>query len=349
MINVQRGDNESAWVSFFKELLIVAAFNSAIAAFITLLGVGDLLNSMGFAQSIGLSIFLLSRAICFHRGTKHTDWKTAAIAIPLGACAGMVVGSLINGIAPATLLHDNPGFILATSGVALVFGTTISYYFYTRGLLAETAADLQRQRSERLLGEQRLSEARLKLLQAQIEPHFLFNTLSNVLSLIHSDAATAEHMLEELTRYLRATFQATRRDEVPLREELALIGNYLAIQEMRMGERLSYDIEVTEELRTWPVPPFLLQPLVENAVKHGIEPEAGKGQIAIRARRVAEGLELEVSDSGPGIAANSAPGLGQANVRERLQAKYGAAASLRARTLVPRGCRVTLLLPAGGA
>jgi signal transduction histidine kinase len=349
MLTLKHSDTDSAFVSVLKELIIVIVFNTVIAGFVTFLGVGDLATSLYFSQSIGLSIFLLSRLICFHRATTKTDWKTAVIAVPLGASVGTLIGGLANGIAPIDLLLGKPGFVLAILTITMVFGTVISYYFYSRSLLAETTAELQRQRSERLADEQHLTEARLKVLQAQIEPHFLFNTLSNILSLMRTDAATAEHMLENLTSYLRASFRSTRRDEIPLQDELALVGNYLAIQALRMVDRLSYVIDVADEFRQWPVPPFVLQPLVENAVKHGIEPEADGGQVTVSARRVPAGLQLEVSDTGQGISANSGPGIGLANVRERLQAKYGASATLLAQSMAPRGFKVTVVLPAGGA
>jgi len=198
--------------------------------------------------------------------------------------------------------------------------------------------------------ERRATAAQLKLLQAQIEPHFLFNTLANVHSLIDHDTARAKAMLGAFTDYLRASLGGLRRDEVTLGEELALAEAYLRVQATRMEGRLRFSIEADEAARHALLLPLVLQPLVENAVQHGLEPQVEGGSVAVRARVEGDEVVVEVRDDGRGLDASPAPtgrrgaGLALANVRERLAARFGARASL---TLAPArpGTLATLRLP----
>ena len=201
--------------------------------------------------------------------------------------------------------------------------------------------------------ERRATAAQLKLLQAQIEPHFLFNTLANVHSLIDHDTARAKAMLGAFTDYLRASLGGLRRDEVTLGDELALAEAYLRVQATRMEGRLRFSIEADEAARRALLLPLVLQPLVENAVQHGLEPQVDGGSVVVHARAEGEAVVVEVRDDGRGLeAAQAAPtrrgaGLALANIRERLAARFGSAASL---TLAPAaaggaGTVATLRLP----
>jgi sensor histidine kinase YesM len=198
--------------------------------------------------------------------------------------------------------------------------------------------------------ERRATAAQLKLLQAQIEPHFLFNTLANVHSLIDQDAAKARAMLGAFTDYLRASLGGLRRDEVTLGEELALAEAYLRVQATRMEERLRFSIEADDATRRTPLLPLLLQPLVENAVQHGLEPQLEGGSVSVRARTEGGAVVVEVRDDGRGpdapaeAARRRGAGLALGNVRERLAARFGSDASL---TLAPArpGTLATLRLP----
>jgi hypothetical protein len=186
--------------------------------------------------------------------------------------------------------------------------------------------------------ERRATEAQLRLLQAQIEPHFLFNTLANVHALIEHDAPKARRMLGAFTDYLRAGLANLRRERAPLADELALAEAYLRVQQSRMEERLRFTIEADEAARRGQLPPLMLQPLVENAVVHGLEPRVDGGTVKVRARVEAGALVVEVRDEGQGPrpAGKAAPRAGQglalANVRERLHTSFGDAATLE---LVP--------------
>ncbi|MBL8324838.1 MAG: histidine kinase [Rubrivivax sp.] len=191
--------------------------------------------------------------------------------------------------------------------------------------------------------ERRAAESQLKLLQAQMEPHFLFNTLANVQALIDHDPGKAKAMLGAFTDYLRASLGELRRDEVTLADELALAEAYLRVQAARMEERLAYRIEADASLQGAALLPLTLQPLVENAVHHGLEPKVEGGLVEVRARAEGSSLVVEVRDNGRGLdaaprarGAGSAGGAGVAlaNLRERLARRYGDAASV---TLVAAG------------
>ncbi|RQP25648.1 sensor histidine kinase [Piscinibacter terrae] len=193
------------------------------------------------------------------------------------------------------------------------------------------------------------TEARLKLLQAQIEPHFLFNTLANVVSLMDYDTPRAKQMLESFIDYLRASLSQLRRDDSSLGAELDMAHAYLALLQTRMAERLRYRIEASDACRAARVPPLLLQPLVENAIQHGLEPKVDGGEVIIRAELDGKMLHMSVQDDGLGLeqaASRKSGGTGLAvnNIRERLQSRWGNEASLDIRSLEP-GVLATLSIP----
>ena len=184
------------------------------------------------------------------------------------------------------------------------------------------------QRHEEQLKRQ-AQEAQLRLLQAQIEPHFLFNTLANVHSLMEHDVARARQMLASFTDYLRVSLGSMRSESSTVAQELELAQSYLQLLQGRMEDRLRFEIRADEPARRHPLPPLLLQPLVENAVMHGLEPSITGGTVWVRAQLQGATLRLEVQDDGRGLDAPPRPGarrghgLALNNIRERLQARYG--------------------------
>ena len=164
------------------------------------------------------------------------------------------------------------------------------------------------------------TEAQLKLLQSQLEPHMLFNTLANLRALISADPERATQMLDSLIDYLRATLQASRATSHSLQNEFDRLGDYLALMQVRMGPRLTYTLDLPAELADQSVPTLLLQPLVENAIKHGLEPKIEGGSVCVSARRDGDTVILCVTDSGVGL--KDGTGFGLTQVRERLQATY---------------------------
>jgi LytS/YehU family sensor histidine kinase len=196
------------------------------------------------------------------------------------------------------------------------------------------------------------TEAELRALRAQLNPHFLFNTLHSLLALVRQDPRAAEEALEQFGDLLRYTLDTQKNGEVvPLGEELTFVENYLALESLRLGDRLRLDIRIEEGVREEQVPAFCLQPLVENAVRHAIAPRAAGGRLAVRAAREGRAVVLEVSDDGPGASPTElerAAGLGLRLVRERLAARYGDDAVLDVDTQPGHGFRVTIRLPRGG-
>jgi hypothetical protein len=175
--------------------------------------------------------------------------------------------------------------------------------------------------------ETRLAHAQLQLLKMQLHPHFLFNTLNAISALIHRDAETAEHMLARLGDLLRLTLENAGAQEVVLNRELEFLGAYLEIEQVRFGPRLTVQMDIDPETRDACVPYLILQPLVENAIRHGIAPYTRAGHVVIRADRIEGRLRLQVRDNGPGLV-NACPerlrtGVGLSNTRARLQQLYG--------------------------
>jgi hypothetical protein len=206
--------------------------------------------------------------------------------------------------------------------------------------------------AEREAMGRQLVQARLKLLQAQVEPHFLFNTLAAVDYLIETDPKRASEMQKVLISYLRAALPQMRQESSTLGRELALIRPYLELLKLRIEDRLSYEIQVPAGLESTVFPPMVLQTLVENAIKHGIEPKPEGGRVTVSAQVVDGQLRVEVSDTGLGLnhghifaSSTQGMGLGLDNIRNRLALLYPGASSLDLRAGVPVGTVVSLAIP----
>jgi two-component sensor histidine kinase len=172
--------------------------------------------------------------------------------------------------------------------------------------------------------EKRLAQAKLQALQMQLNPHFLFNSLHSISALMHQDVEAADRMISRLSELLRAALDNTENQEVPLRKELDFLNRYLEIEQIRFGSRLTIEIQAPTETLEAQVPNLILQPLVENAIRHGIEPHARPGRIQLLARRQRDELTIEVHDNGSGLASLSlVDGVGLSNTRARLRTLYG--------------------------
>jgi hypothetical protein len=259
------------------------------------------------------------------RGPGWPGLPGLVIIVALGAIAGYSLGSSL--VDHLTGFHSPSLFESRGSGiVTLLAAVGGTYYFYSRERLHVEQSAAEAARALAL-------ENQLRLLQSQLEPHMLFNTLANLRVLIGLDPGRAQAMLDRLIAFLRATLNASRLATHPLSAEFARLGDYLALMEIRMGPRLRVAFDLPAELRDCSVPPLLLQPLVENAIKHGLEPKVEGGRIDVRARRVGTELQLSVRDTGigPGAAPPAMPAepgtaYGTAHVRARLEAMFGARA-----------------------
>lgn len=267
------------------------------------------------------------------------------VSVPLGIALGNLIW---RGTSPLRVLSNRS--VLAE---ALVIGASVAVLLYLVRLAADRraarAVEEARQKEFLASSARMLAEARLRALQAQIEPHFLYNTLANVVSLIGPQPAQAQHMLERFIDYLRASLAASRSEEVTLGSESKLIASYLDVLAVRMGDRLRYRIELPDALRQFPIAPMLLQPVVENAIAHGLEPKVEGGEIVLSARVEGDHVAVRISDTGVGLneAAPRKPGggVGLSNLRERLRSLYGANAKVELLENQPCGMTVRLMLP----
>jgi len=226
----------------------------------------------------------------------------------------------------------------------VTWGTFAGFLYYWI-IVAVYLAVLYRARVAGL--EEQLARARLDALRAQLQPHFLFNTLNSISVLTATDPAGANRMLLDLSELLRATLAAGEAHEVTLDRELAMLERYVAIQQVRFGDRLAVRFEIEPAARAALVPSLLLQPLVENAVRHGVAASAGPGTVTVRAAVDGERLALEVRDSGPGLGAvpANADGIGLGNTRARLRQLYGEAFRLDLASPAGGGLTVVVELP----
>jgi len=195
--------------------------------------------------------------------------------------------------------------------------------------------------------EKHLVQAKLQALQMQLNPHFLFNTLHSISSLMHKDVEAADRMIMRLSDLLRAALSSADTQEVSLRKELELLKLYLGIEQIRFGDRLSVQMNVADETLDAQVPNLILQPLVENAIRHGIEPRARPGKIELHASRQADALSLAVCDNGKGIPDTkpAREGVGLSNTRERLRELYGEEHRFELRQSAEGGLRVEMTIP----
>ncbi len=250
-----------------------------------------------------------------------------------------VTGDLYRmGIGAGLVLLLLPLFILAV----------VTKFFADRSRGALKVADTKKKEAEYHRMSQQVTEAKLAALQAQVEPHFLYNTLASVQALTEVDPARANAMTGHLIQYLRNALPKMRESVSTVGQEIELVRAYLSILQMRMGARLTFEIDVPEALAALPFPPLMLPSLVENAIKHGLEPQREGGNVHISASQENGRLRLVVADTGRGFAETVGAGVGLANIRERLAALYGETARLTLEGNTPRGVVATIDVPAEG-
>jgi LytS/YehU family sensor histidine kinase len=233
--------------------------------------------------------------------------------------------------------------------IYLLFSTLALQCFVYAAIVAAThGVEYYRRSREREQIEARLADTRLQLLSVQLQPHFLFNTLNTIAEMVHHDAEKADRMITGLSDLLRRALDLEARQEIALEEEMGLLGRYLDIQKTRFDDRLSVTTRIADDVSEAQVPVLLLQPIVENAIRHGMGARATGGSISIEAKRVASRLVITVTDDGPGIADEALSGRqrrGLRNTRERLEALYGTAHALDLTNLPAGGAQIAVEIP----
>jgi hypothetical protein len=338
-------------VSKLRNYLQVAAFCLAIPA-IQVAFVPDRPYAPGVAYSLmigSITWAIVDLGRHAFPSAQETGWPQGPAGIALvgvGMVAGFFGGSAIAdflclafGWYPVGRVRD-PREPIHDVLISAIAGTIGIFYFYSVN---------KSQYLERKMGEARrhADEARLKLLETQLEPHMLFNTLANLRALIGVDPQRAQAMLDHMIAYLRATLAASRTTTHPLGKEFERLNDYLELMAIRMGPRLSFSLLLPDELAQQPVPTLLLQPLVENSIQHGLEPKVEGGQITVSARAEAGELVLEVADTGVGGAPSPATGkgFGLQQIRERLATLYGTAGAIDFVAAHASGARATVRFP----
>ena len=261
-------------------------------------------------------------------------FTAALLGVAVGWPLGVYWGTGVD--LHALLVVEHPEMLATSVLGALLITMLFSQFFASkaRQIRAENAA----------------TEARLRLLQAQMEPHFLFNTLANVVSLMETDAPRARLMLESFVDYLRASLSGLGAGSHTLGDEIDLVDAYLRIVKIRMEDRLDYSVDVPAALRALPLPALTLQPLVENAIVHGLEPRIEGGRVRVSARLEGKALLLTVDDDGQGVgvggaSASTGSGTALANIRSRVAHAYGSGARLTLEAAAPHGAHARLQLP----
>jgi len=229
--------------------------------------------------------------------------------------------------------------------VMIGIGIYMLWFLYLEEKLCTYEAFIQAEKIKKLSNEKKLLESRLRLLKAQVEPHFLFNTLTSIVSLDDTDPEKAKAMHINFMDYLDETLNKMRSDKTTVGQEIKLMKSYLDIFRIRMGRRLTYDIQVEPYIAEINFPSMLTQPIVENAIKHGLEPKVSGGKIAISAKIEGKRLIWRITDTGVGISHNSPLGIGLGNVIDRLESLYGSDAELTIEEHHPTGTKVTIEVP----
>jgi len=272
------------------------------------------------------------------------------VGVPVGYGLGTLVGDAYAGVSTWDLWHFNPNRFAGMVVTSVAISAAFVGFFY------------QRAKAESLASQ--VTQAQLMLLQSQLEPHMLFNTLAHLRALIGQDTVRAHAMLDHLNDYLRTTLQATRvpmhQALHPLGDEFSRLSDYLSLMAIRMGPRMAFELDLPDALAKAPVPRFILQPLVENAIRHGLEPQVSGGRIEVQARAEGAQLLLAVRDNGLGISelaladaarplqadgTHTGPSWGLSHVRQRLHTLYGPRSGMHISPLPTGGTCVVLALP----
>ncbi|MBV8633366.1 MAG: histidine kinase [Burkholderiaceae bacterium] len=351
--------NGSLWRRFLIDYLFGIVVNNicaVVVAFVILPG-DPFFHCWVFSMCIGSLVMWMAdgcRILIWQGGRPSLPGLLGifVVTIPVGYFGGSYLAAKLLALPVEAVLnrqieHASPLLIMI-----LIVCVFFAWFNWSQSELSELRAKAETEKAHMAAVERQAMQAQLQLLQAQIEPHMLFNTLANLQGLIALDAPRAQYMLDKLIHYLRASLSSSRAETTTLAHEFELMHAYLELMSVRMGARLTYSLTLPPELERFAIPPMLLQPLVENAIKHGLESKIEGGRVEVVAKRDDKRLKISVADDGLGLETgngvhypNHGTGLGVANVRERLRALHGDAASLTLEPNTPQGAIATLTLP----
>jgi signal transduction histidine kinase len=345
---------QAGWAArLASRLTIVTGFNlvcAIVVTFVIRFG-GTFLENLVFSLCIGTLAWLLidgTRQLFWGENKPNGLGLTAIVmvSLPVAQFLGHRLAMRLLGI-PMENMPDQSSHAIDILLFSILAGLTATWFFWTRGKMAYLIAAAEAEKARSAAVDKQAAQAQLQLLQAQIEPHMLFNTLANLQGLITLDPPRAQLLLEQLIDYLRATLSTSRAEITTLEREFALMDAYLGLMAVRMGKRLTWRLDLPAALAGVKIAPMLLQPLVENAIRHGLEPKVEGGHMEVKAQADDGKLVITVSDTGLGLKAASQGGtrLGLANSRERLHALYGDKAALTLQANEPCGAVSELTIP----
>lgn len=343
---------------FVADLGICCIFNTAIALAITYVMRANTSFYISFVVSMCIGLLMVTivdggRLLLWGTGKPQRVpfFMLFLVALPSAHYFGNTLASWIVSIPREQIAAVRSNNMVGFMTLFLLTCIAITWFFWSRGKMEYLTAQAEAEKARAAAIEKQAIQAQLQMLQAQIEPHMLFNTLANLQGLITVDAQRAQHMLDQLIQYLRATLASSRSEKTTLAHEFSLMEAYLSLMQVRMGARLNYRLHLPEELRAQEVPPMLMQPLVENAIKHGVEPKLGGGHVEVTAVRDGGMLCLRIADTGLGLDPAAKPAdvhsthVGLANIRDRLRALYGERASFELLPNAPEGAVAEIRIP----
>lgn len=331
-----------------RQLALAAAVVMIAALVFKLWSVNPFIELVAETLLFGMGVVFAPTLAGIWRQKLMPRRQAQLLAVAIGAVlAPLTVKLLSSGGAPSVFFDTVPmvrGYVMVTLGGAIV-GTLFALGALYRDRDAHARAEALQFALERETLERQAATARLQLMTAQIEPHFLLNTLANVQELVESGSPQAVPMFRSLITYLRAAMPQLRREAATLGDEERLLRAYFELMTMRMPDRLTVSIDIDSELRGLRFPPMALLTLAENAIRHGIDPGCDGGTIEVGARRVdGNTVHIWVADTGVGMSESADMGTGLTNLQARLQALFGASATLELSEQNPHGLRADLRL-----
>jgi sensor histidine kinase YesM len=340
-----------------KYALIINLICALIVTFLLSSG-HEFFENLVASNCVGCLAFLLldgGRFLLWRHLRQPRPWFVllCTVAVPISQYGGLAIYRWLWGYRSMSVTEMASAKYLSLTLFSLMAAGGATLFFANREKMMrlQAAADADRARAATV--ERQATQAQLQLLQAQIEPHMLFNTLANLQGLIGFDPERAQLLLDHLIQYLRATLGSSRARSTTLGQEFALMQAYLSLMSIRMGTRLTFSLALPASLEAVAMPPMLLQPLVENAIRHGIEPKIDGGHIAVSAERDGDSLVLTVADTGLGLdhpdQDRHGTHVGLANIRERLAVLYADGATLALTNARPAGAIARMTLPLSSA